>query len=569
MKIVCQNCSANYKIPDDKVQGKKVFKIKCKRCGEDILVRGIEAPAATEAPIDRPADDEQTRIVNNEGTEPIWHAVLNGDQQGPFTVDQLRELMTQGQIDTETYVWRDGFEGWQPLRDVAELAPLITPAAPAPSPAAGGEDLFAPPPSATAEPRVSRNAEPAKARAAPKGGDLFAPEARSEEVSKSAFPSPEKPASGGEQQLTGQRNENSVLFSLATLQQLSDKNAKPTAPSTSDASGLIDINKLAGALSTSNGQKKSSVDDIMSVGATSGLASPLAAPVLAPVAVPALPTPATAVEPVKPQGVNKTILATGVAVAAILVGGVVGAAYLMSRSNAEQQQAQNTALNTVNPTPQANVAPVPAAPPAPAPPTPTNIPEASPAPSVSPPPSAHAGSPPEPRPRERERDRERERSASASSSNSANTATTPASAAARTTPPPPAPTAAPSRPSNSASIDDLLNRVAAPSRPAPSTASTPATSSSAGADLPETPDRTTVRNALQSLAGTVRACGTGSGGTAMVTIVFANTGRVTTATVGGIPPGPAVGCIVAAVRRATLPPFSRSTFSVTYPYPLN
>jgi hypothetical protein len=55
----------------------------------------------------------------------------------------------------------------------------------------------------------------------------------------------------------------------------------------------------------------------------------------------------------------------------------------------------------------------------------------------------------------------------------------------------------------------------------------------------------------------------------MVTIVFANTGRVTTANVNGIPPGPAVGCIVTAVRRASLPPFSRATFSVTYPYPIN
>ena len=90
-----------------------------------------------------------------------------------------------------------------------------------------------------------------------------------------------------------------------------------------------------------------------------------------------------------------------------------------------------------------------------------------------------------------------------------------------------------------------------------------------GGDLPETPDRGTVRTALQSVSSAVRACGTGSGGTAMVTIVFANSGRVTTANVGGIPPGPAVGCIVSAVRRASLPPFSRPTFSVTYPYPIN
>lgn len=55
----------------------------------------------------------------------------------------------------------------------------------------------------------------------------------------------------------------------------------------------------------------------------------------------------------------------------------------------------------------------------------------------------------------------------------------------------------------------------------------------------------------------------------MVTVVFANNGRVTSATVSGIPPGPAVGCVIAAVRHATLPPFTRPTFSVTYPYPVD
>jgi hypothetical protein len=105
-----------------------------------------------------------------------------------------------------------------------------------------------------------------------------------------------------------------------------------------------------------------------------------------------------------------------------------------------------------------------------------------------------------------------------------------------------------------------------PSAPA-AAANTPAPAAAGGA--PETPDRGAVRSALSGLSSSVRACGNGQGGTAMVTIVFANTGRVTTASVGGVPPGPVVGCIVGAVRRASLPPFTRPTFSVTYPYPLN
>ena len=39
MKIVCESCGAKYSIADDRVTG-KVFKIRCKRCSEVIIVRG-------------------------------------------------------------------------------------------------------------------------------------------------------------------------------------------------------------------------------------------------------------------------------------------------------------------------------------------------------------------------------------------------------------------------------------------------------------------------------------------------------------------------------------------------
>jgi hypothetical protein len=63
------------------------------------------------------------------------------------------------------------------------------------------------------------------------------------------------------------------------------------------------------------------------------------------------------------------------------------------------------------------------------------------------------------------------------------------------------------------------------------------------------------------------ACATGTHGTAMFTITFANTGRVTTVNVG--PPlaaTPAGSCAARAVRAAVVPPFSRPTFQVDYPF---
>ena len=60
MKIVCDACQAKYSISDDKVQG-KVFKIRCKKCSNIIVVRG-GAGAAEPAPA--PTQEKETRVYD-------------------------------------------------------------------------------------------------------------------------------------------------------------------------------------------------------------------------------------------------------------------------------------------------------------------------------------------------------------------------------------------------------------------------------------------------------------------------------------------------------------------------
>ena len=83
MKIVCGSCQAKYSIADEKVAG-KVFKIRCKRCSEVIVVRGDqEDPAASAAQAaESPAD-------------AIWHVVINGEQAGPFAPGQLADVVAK------------------------------------------------------------------------------------------------------------------------------------------------------------------------------------------------------------------------------------------------------------------------------------------------------------------------------------------------------------------------------------------------------------------------------------------------------------------------------------------
>ena len=390
MKIECQSCGAAYKIADEKVQGKKVFKIKCKKCSSDIIVRGADPGVEAQ----RPLEDEATRALPTGGAdEPIWHVVVNGEQQGPFSLSQVQEMLGNGTIDAEAYVWRDGFDGWSPLQEVSELAAVFA-MAPAPAPAAvdvgvPAGDLFAAPapapvevampaPSPVAaadfnvpEPARAQSARPASAaRAKVGGGDLFAAEARAQEAAKSMFTPASEPAAppASPDSMTGQRNENSVLFSLATLQQLSNPKDAPAAPAgtaSGDSSGLIDINKLAGALNATPGSKpKSSVDDLLTVGASSGLSSPLAAPVLAPVAVPVAAVVAQP-EPVRAQQGSKNMTVAIVAAALILVAGGLGAAFIVKGRG--EGDSNTVAANTATPPTAAPVAAAPAVPTAPPP----------------------------------------------------------------------------------------------------------------------------------------------------------------------------------------------------------
>lgn len=50
-----------------------------------------------------------------------WFYVVGSDRVGPISEVMLKGLLANGEITSETYVWRKGFQGWERLKDVAEL----------------------------------------------------------------------------------------------------------------------------------------------------------------------------------------------------------------------------------------------------------------------------------------------------------------------------------------------------------------------------------------------------------------------------------------------------------------
>ncbi|MCU0663821.1 MAG: zinc-ribbon domain-containing protein [Myxococcota bacterium] len=331
MKIVCQSCGAKYAIADEKIKG-KVFKIRCKKCNEAIVIKGVDEESGGSVRTSIPDVVEENEVATNVfdyagynkggGGDPqaTWHIVVDGEQRGPFSMEQLRNFQEAGTINPEMYVWREGFDQWKPIREVAEFgvsaeAPVADPVAPADSALSGGQapasggGLFDTPSASDGGlfgatgglfGGGDRKADSPFGSAgglftgggAGKQKDVFSSTGASmpkDDLFGGIDATGPQVAAGPMGAMTGARNESSVLFSLSNLQALAStpspgKAAVASGPSpvtsSSEASGLIDIRSLASALADDGKKDSSGIDDLLSFGG-GGFAPALGAPVLA------------------------------------------------------------------------------------------------------------------------------------------------------------------------------------------------------------------------------------------------------------------------------------------------
>lgn len=356
MKIACQSCPAKYTIADDKVVG-KIVKIRCKKCNATIVVNGNEAGAA--------ADDGATALYQG-SQDDVWTVnVAEGDQR-TMTTAEVIDAHRAGVVNDETYLWKDGMDDWLPIREVDAFAGSLA------ASEIGGNDLGgladlgydepndertlaapagvinaaiaamgnAPSPLGSSSPAPAAGTPAAARRAGGRGagGDLFggAASAGAEDEVLTSAGAAKDPLAGGaaasaaDDKLTGQRNENSVLFSLGSLTGGGNapKPAENKTTAEGDASGLIDIRALAATMGTDSSSKSSNkVDDIMNLGGGGAFGAALAAPVLtAPPleANPLLASPALA-EPAPQKGGGKGLMfgMIGLGVAIVAAAAIV------------------------------------------------------------------------------------------------------------------------------------------------------------------------------------------------------------------------------------------------------
>ncbi len=566
MKIVCEACQAKYSISDDKVRG-KAFKIRCKKCSNIIVVK------PNEGGISGPQADATTIAPASGAGDTTWHIVVDGEQVGPLSDGDIRGRLSRGEINGDTYIWREGLADWQKISAVADfadavggrrsarmsasVAPLAAAAPHSPFDGGGAEpDVFAAPTVVAASGGADLFGSPVKAspvrEPAPMaasfsfGGGGGASESYGGRGGNGAAAAAAAPSGSG---MTGQRHENSVLFSLSNLEALAQPNSSsPAAPrpgvsaSNTEGSGLIDIRSMAASTLRARPDDFSGSSDLPAFGAPQFSA---AAPVLLPFA--------------QSSGPPKWLFAV-LGILVVLAGGLGIATYKIFTSRAA---------------PVALPAPTPApAPPKTAAPAPAPEPAAS--PPTTPPPATNEALPP----REEKAEKTAVKTADKPSdrkhrggSPSRPPETASAAPPSETTKPEPKPE--PEKPAAKLDkLDELLQSATGGGKPKATTApreDEPAPKKPAAAEKTDLPalEKGDIVKAMMGLSGRIKGCYEQYKvpGMAMVKINVGRGGKVSGAAVSGKFAGTPTGnCVETAVKSAKFPPVDATNFD--YPFSL-
>ena len=65
---------------------------------------------------------------------PLFYVAVNGQQQGPFNIQQLQGMISGGGFGPNSLVWTAGMSGWQAASTVAALSALFGAVPPPPPP---------------------------------------------------------------------------------------------------------------------------------------------------------------------------------------------------------------------------------------------------------------------------------------------------------------------------------------------------------------------------------------------------------------------------------------------------
>ena len=255
MKVTCSGCGARHWLPDMNVAG-GACRVVCPNCSSEAYV--------------------DASMIEPQVLEARWHLAVNGETVGPVSAHDIEQYYQNGQITMESLLWCDGMAGWEPLSAVAEFDYLQVPVSGEPADSLANEEtrVGAPPAGFAASDEFGGGGEETsaidisefstgseQAGIVGMGGSPAEDEFSFDMGTPQQAPAPQA-GSGFDNanDLVGARSENSVLFSLSSLQAVSAP--APAASSSSGGfggsnDGLIDVKALANAAPNMGKKRKS------------------------------------------------------------------------------------------------------------------------------------------------------------------------------------------------------------------------------------------------------------------------------------------------------------------------
>ena len=215
MKIVCSNCGARHWLSDMQLSNGGC-NVVCPRCSTTQYV--------------------DASMVDPQSLEPCWYYAVNDDTVGPLSIRDLEFGFQNGQLTLESYVWREGLSDWTALGAVPEFDYLSSPVVGQPTGeeestrvasvggvsagAAGGYAAFGAGEETAAIDldKLQGGFSPFDDNAA--AGGIMGMDGKAAKDDEPAFQAIE-PQANPANDMVGARSENSVLFSLSSLQAVS------------------------------------------------------------------------------------------------------------------------------------------------------------------------------------------------------------------------------------------------------------------------------------------------------------------------------------------------------------
>ncbi len=56
----------------------------------------------------------------------VYYAVIDAESKGPFSFDELRELIREKQVTRESYIWKPQMTDWDFAANIPEVKPLVS-----------------------------------------------------------------------------------------------------------------------------------------------------------------------------------------------------------------------------------------------------------------------------------------------------------------------------------------------------------------------------------------------------------------------------------------------------------